>query len=112
MPAVVIFNHPKSYTQRHLSLQHARDKSSIFGPKHLHVQKCISGYGVDVKEVRSRDFDRRDFDIHPWLLVVWNPPQTVGLKEKGQRLGVETKRLGTCLGFDFRDRSLSGKAGH
>ena len=62
MPAVVIFNHSESYTQRHLSLQHARDKSSIFWPKHLHAHKCISGCGVDVKAVRSRDFDRRDFD--------------------------------------------------
>ena len=62
MPAVVIYNHSKSYTQRHLSLQHARDKSSIFWPKHLHAHKCISGCGVDVKEARSRDFDRRDFD--------------------------------------------------
>ena len=62
MPAVVIFNHSKSCTQCHLSLQHAQDKSSIFWPKYLHAHKCFSGCGVDVKEVRSRDFDRRDFD--------------------------------------------------
>ena len=65
MPAVVKFNHSEPYTQRHLSLQHARDKSSIFWPKHLHAHKCISGCGVDVKAVRSRDSDRRDFDTHP-----------------------------------------------
>ena len=48
-----------------------------------------------------------------WLLVVRNPPKTVGLKEEGQRLGVVTKRLGVaCLGFDSRDRSLTGKAGY
>ena len=62
MPAVVKFNHSEPYTQRHLSLQHARDKSSIFWPKHLHAHKCISGCGIDVKAVRSRDSDRRDFD--------------------------------------------------
>ena len=38
--------------------------------------------------------------------------ETVGLKGKGQRLGVVTKRLGARLEFDSRDRSLTGKAGH
>ena len=39
-------------------------------------------------------------------------PKTVGPKGKGQRLGVVTKRLEACLGFDSQDRSLTGKAGH
>ena len=34
-----------------------------------------------------------------------NPPKTSGTKEKVERLGVVTKRLGVCLGFDSRDRS-------
>ena len=47
-----------------------------------------------------------------WLLVVRNPRKTVGPKGKGQRPGVVTKRLGACLGFDSRDRSLTGEPGH
>ena len=39
-----------------------------------------------------------------WLLVVWNPAKTIGLKGKGQRLGVMTKRLGAYLGYRSRDR--------
>ena len=63
MPAVVIFNHSKSYTQCNLSLQHARHKSSIFCPKHLHAHKCISGCGLEILIVETLIV--RDFDIHP-----------------------------------------------
>ena len=52
------------------------------------------------------------FFLFFWLLVVRNPSKNVGPKRKGQRLSVVTKRLRACLGFDSRDRNLSGKAGH
>ena len=37
---------------------------------------------------------------------------TLGSKGRSQSLGVVTKRLGACFGFDGRDRSLAGKAGN
>ena len=50
------------------------------------------------------------FDI--LVLCVWEPPATLKTgQEKGQRLGVVTKKLGACLEFDSRDRSLTGRAG-
>ena len=61
---------------------------------------------------KSRPTPMDFFWVFFWLLVVPNPPKTVGPKQKGQRLGVVTKRLRACLGFDSRNRNFTGTAGH
>ena len=44
-----------------------------------------------------------------FFLSVFLAPGGPKGKERARRLSVVTKRLGACLGFDSRDRSLTGK---